>query len=95
MIALKKNQCAFSKEEEQWKVDCSKLKGKKKESKPEVNVAQVKSSHVDGLDSDSSVILLAITTPTVCYSDVTKCILDTGATYHVCLKRDWSLALRS
>jgi len=41
------------------------------------------------LDSDSSAVSLTITTPTICYSDVSEWILDTGATYHICPKRDW------
>ena len=32
---------------------------------------------------------LSITTPTVDYSDNAEWILDTGATYHVCLNRAW------
>jgi len=68
---LKKNQCAFYKEEGHEKVDCPKLKNKK-ESKPEANIAQVKSSQVDGLSSYSSVVSLTITTPTTCFSDISK-----------------------
>ena len=37
-----KKQCVFYKKEEHWKVDQLKLKNKKKESKPEANIAQVK-----------------------------------------------------
>jgi len=33
--------------------------------------------------------LLTITTPTICYSDVSKWILHTGSTYHICPRRDW------
>ena len=57
--------------------------------KPEANSAHMKSSQVDGSDSNSSVVLLTITIPTVCYLDVSDWILDMGATYHVCLGRDW------
>ena len=65
-----------------------------KESKTEVNVTQVVSTHAstseaDGSDSDSSVFSFSVTTPTVSYSDNTEWILDTGATYHVCLNRAW------
>jgi len=80
---LKNCQCVFCKEKECWKVDCPKLKGNKKELKPEENIAQVKSSLVDGSDSDSSIVSLTITTLTVCYSDVSKRILDTSATDHI------------
>jgi len=44
---------------------------------------------VYGSDSDSSVVSLTRTTPIVCYSNISAWILDTGATYHVCPKRDW------
>ena len=44
---------------------------------------------MDDSDSDSSVISLTITVPTVCYSDVFECILDTSVTYYICPKRDW------
>ena len=87
-IDLKKNQCVLCKELGHWKVDCPKAKGKK-ESKTEVNLAQVISTHAstsqaDGLDSDSSVISFSVTIPIVGYSDNSKWILNTGATYHVC-----------
>jgi len=49
----------------------------------------VKSSQVDGSDSDSSFVSLIITTLTVCYLDITEWISDICATYHVCPKRDW------
>ena len=89
---LKRNQCALCKELGHWKVDCSKAKGKKKESMTEANLAQVVStqastSQADGSDSDSSVFSLSVTTRTVSYSDNTEWILDTGATYHVCPNR--------
>ena len=40
---LKKNQCAFCRKIEHWKVDCPRIKdkNKKKESKTEANLAQV------------------------------------------------------
>jgi len=41
---LKKNQCALCKEIGHWKVDCSKAKGKKNESKTEANLAKVVST---------------------------------------------------
>ena len=66
---------------------------KKKESKPEANLAYVVStqggtSQTGGSDSDSSVFSFSVTTPTVDYSDDSEWILDTSATYHVCLNRD-------
>ena len=42
---LKRNQCALCKELGHWKVDCPKVKGKKKELKTKVNFAQVVSTH--------------------------------------------------
>jgi len=42
-----------------------------------------------GLDSDSSVISFSITTLTTGYSSDSEWVLDTEATYHVCLNRDW------
>ena len=41
---LKKNQCAFCKEVGHWKVDCLRIKDKKKESETEANLAQVRST---------------------------------------------------
>ena len=64
---LKKNQCAFCKVIGHWKVDCSRIKDKSKESKTEANLAQMVSTHVstsqaDGSDSDSSVFSFSVTT---------------------------------
>ena len=58
------------------------------------NLAQVRSTHVstsqaDGSDSDTSVFSFSITTPTIDFSDNAEWILDTEATYHVCLNRAW------
>jgi len=91
---LKRNKCALCKELGYWKVDCPKAKGKKKKSMTEANLTQVVSTQVstsqaDGLDSDSSVFSLSVTTSTINYSDNTEWILDTEATYHVCPNRVW------
>jgi len=86
---LKKNQSAFCKEKGHQKIDCPKLKNKKKESKSDANIAKVKSLQVNGRNSDSLVVSLTITTSTVCYSNISVWILDTGTnTYHVCPKQD-------
>ena len=77
---LKKKQHAFCKGRH-WKVDCPKLK--KNMSKSEANIAQAD----DAYDSDSSGYSLSIT-PTVCFPDMSEWILDTGATYHICPKRE-------
>ena len=92
---LKKNQCVFCKELGHWKVDCSKTKGKKKESKTEVNLAPVVSTYASisqaggsDSDSDSSVFSFSVTTPIVGYSGDVEWMLNTGAIYHVCPNRD-------
>ena len=64
---LKKNQFAFSMELGHWKVDCSRIKDKKKESKTEANLAQViniqtVTSLAGGSDSDSLVFSFSVTT---------------------------------
>ena len=80
---LKKNQNAFCKEEEYWKIDCPKLK-QKKESKSEANIAQMH----NGNDSDSSDYSLSIT-PIGYYLEESEWILDTGATYRIYPKWEW------
>jgi len=45
-------------------------------------------SHADRSDLNSFVFFFSVTTPIVDYSDNTEWILDIGATYHVCPKRD-------
>jgi len=74
-------------------VDCPKVKGKKKESKTEANLAKVAStqsstSQASGSDSDSSVFSFSVTTLIVGYSGENEWILDTGATYYVCPNRE-------
>ena len=55
----------------------------KKSSKTfEINVTES-----DDNDSDSSYFSLAIT-PSGCYSDMSKWVLDTGSTYHICPKSE-------
>ena len=68
---LKKNQYAFCRKEGHWKIDCPKIKPKKKESKPEANIAQT-----HGNDSNSSGYSLSIT-PIGCCTAKSECILDT------------------
>ena len=77
---LKKNQCVFWKEEWHWKIDCQKLKPKKKESTLEANIAQAHSNISDS--SDNSLSINSID----CWSEESEWTLDTGATYHICLK---------
>jgi len=42
----------------------------------------------DRIDSDSSEFSLSITS-TICYSEESECILDSGDTYHFCFKWEW------
>ena len=70
---LRKNQCAFCREIEHWKVDCPKFKGKKKESKSEANLAKVintqsSNSQANGSYSDSSGFSFSVITPIVGHS---------------------------
>jgi len=97
---LKKNPCAFYKELGHWKIDYPKVKGKKKESKTEANLAEVVSthastSHAGGSDSDSSLFSFSVTTSIIGYSGDSEWMLDIGATYHVCSNMIDFLALRS
>ena len=89
---MKKNQYAFCKELGRWKVNCPKIRDKK-ETKAEVNLAQVISiqagtSQAGGSDSDSLVFSFSVTTPTIGYSSDSEWMIDTGATYHVCPNKD-------
>ena len=43
--------------------------------------------NLDGNDSDSSFFSLSIS-PSGCHSDVSEWVLDTGFTYHICLRRE-------
>ena len=97
---LRKNQYAFCREIGHWKVDCSKFKGKKKESKAEANLAKVtntqrSSSQADGSDSDSLGFSFSVITPIVGHSWEDEWILDTGTTFHASLIGGGFLALRS
>jgi len=90
---LKKNQCAVCKELGHWEINYPKAKGKKKESKTEINLARVVSTYAStsqagGSDSDSSVFSLSVITPIVGYSGDAEWMLDTGVTYHLCPNRD-------
>jgi len=46
----------------------------------------------DGNESDSFAFSLSIT-PSICYSDASKWLLDTGATYHTYPRREWFFSL--
>ena len=79
--------CAFCKQTGPWKKDCPKLMKKNKLKKSgkssEVNVA--KSDMNESYSSDFSLSI----TPSICYSDASDWLLDMGATYHICPKREW------
>ena len=85
---MRKNQCAYCKEEGHWKVNCPRFK-KKKDSKIEANVAMA-----DGNESGSYVFSLSITS-TVCYSEESEWILEMGATYHACLEESDLIVLKN
>ena len=83
---VEKDQCAFCKQHGHWKSNCAELqkKMKQKGNQPlEVNIAK----STDMEDSDSSAYSLSIC-PKVDYSDMSEWMLDSGATYHVCPRRD-------
>ena len=74
-------------------MDCPKVKGKKKESKTEANLAKVvrtqsSTSQAGESDSDSLVFSFSVITPIVGNSGKDEWILDSGTTYHVCPNRD-------
>ena len=97
---LKKNQRAFWKELGHWKVDCSRIKDKNKESKTEANIARVtntqlcSTSQTGGSNSNSSVFSFLITTRTISYSCDSEWTLDTRVIYHVCPNRDWFFSFK-
>jgi len=83
---LTPDHCAFFKQSVHWEKDSPELKKKnrakeKSEKSSEVNIAKS-----DGNEFDSSAFLLSIT-PSVCHSDASDWLLDTGPTYHICPKR--------
>ena len=55
---------------------------------PELNV-----SKSNGNESDSSTFSLSITL-SIWYSDDSEWLLDTEATYHICLRRKWFSSLK-
>ena len=79
------DQCAYCREFGHCK-DCQKLfeKNMKKSLRPsEACVAKT-----DGIVCDTSDYSLSIS-PSVCYSDASEWMLDTGSTYHICPRREW------
>ena len=85
---LKKKQYTFCKELGHWKIVCSMIKDKNKQSKTEANLARVintlsgSTSQARGSDCDSVVFSLC-TAPTIGYSDDSEWMLDTGVTYQI------------
>jgi len=52
-----------------------------------VDPSQENVTKLDGENFDSSVFSLSIT-PSDCYSDASEWVLDVGATYRICLRRE-------
>ena len=50
---------------------------------------QADTSQAGGSDSDLSIFLFSVTNSNISYSGDSEWVLDTGATYHVCLNKDW------
>ena len=50
-----------------------------------MNVAKAIGEHSDSDSSGYSCPAL----PSVCYADSTEWMMDSGATYHICPKREW------
>lgn len=88
--SVEKNQCAFCLETGHWKKDCKKLKEliTKNKGKGGALPSQVNVATSEGNDSDSFDFSFLLT-PSVCASDSWEWILDSGATYHVCPRREW------
>ena len=90
-LGVRKNQCAFCKEDGHWKADCPKLvdrAGKNKGKAIQASEANVVKASGNDSDSDSSGYSLSAL-PSVCVAYSTEWILDSGATYHICPRRDW------
>ena len=77
--SLTREQCAFCKQTDHWKNDCPKLKKKNKMKEKSGKPSEVNVAKSDGNESDPSAFSLSIT-PSVCYSDASEWLLDTGAT---------------
>jgi len=61
---------------------------KEKLKEKSVKTSEVNVAKSDGNNSDSSAFSFSITL-SLCYSDASEWLLNTGATYHTCLKREW------
>ena len=85
--SLTRDQCAFCKLTGHWKKDCPELKKKKKLKEKSVKPSEMNVAKSDRNDSDSSAFSFSIT-PSVCYSDASEWLLDTGATYQICPRRE-------
>ena len=81
-----KDQCFKCKKKGHWLKDCPENKKNKKKGKSE----QTTEANVvtEGNDTDSSNYSLSITS-SINYADSSEWLLDSGATYHVCPKREW------
>ena len=90
--SLTRDQCAFCKQTGHWKKDCSVLKKKNKLNEKSGKPSEVNVAKSDENKFDSSTSSLSIT-PSICYLDASEWLLDTGATYHICPRREWFSSL--
>ena len=90
--SLTRDQCVFCKQTCHWKKACPKLKKKNKMNEKSEKPSEVNVTKSDENESDSSAFLLSIT-PSIYYSDASEWLLDTGATYHICHRREWLFSL--
>ena len=87
---IRRNQCAFCKEDGHWKAECPKLDRAEKNKGKAVQASEVNVVKTSGnnSDSDSSGYSLSALS-SVCVANSTEWMLDSGASYHVCPRRDW------
>jgi len=90
--SLTRDQCAFCKQTGHWNKDCPELKKKNKMKEKSGKPSEVNVAKSGGNESDSSAFSLSIT-PSIYYPDASDWLLDTGATYHICPKREWFYSL--
>ena len=79
---LQKDECAWCHDLGHWAKDCPKRKDRERDN-TEVNIA--KASDDSDVASDFSLTV----TPSACIVTDGTWVLDSGATYHICPRRDW------
>ena len=70
-----------------WKKDFLELKKKNKLKEKSVKPSEVNVAKLDENESDCSSFSLSMT-PSICYLDASEWLLDIGATYHICPRRE-------